>query len=459
MLLLLALLAAPTLIRGPVIVGTSPDQAFITWETSESQSNGTVRFGSAAGVYTGSVQDPANSENHHVTLSGLLPGATYHFAIDSDVNHEDSRFTTAPAAGTRPSFKFGLYGDNRTQAAPHQAVVQALQAEGPLAFLIQTGDMAENLNPLANGWDIFFALEHDLLRTTPLFPTVGNHETLDGLKHWAEFFAAPSFAWPVGTPKYTSMDWGQAHFAFLDSFESTIPGTEGISQAQVEWMKADLDDAKARGQVLFAVLHHGPYSHSQHGPNLEAQQLIVPELAARGVAAIFQGHDHVYERGCGGGLDYILAGGGGAPLYAVDAAGPGVQHALSDYSYAVITVSGATVTGVAKLTDGGVIDTFTLPSGACGTPDGGVVAPDGGVTTPDGGVIAPDGGVTAPDGGVVAPDGGVATPDAGSLPADGGAVSPQTLANSGCSCGGATGLGWSAAFACAALALARRRRS
>ena len=45
--ILLPLLAVPLLTRGPVIVGLAPDHAFITWETSASQSNGTVMFGSA----------------------------------------------------------------------------------------------------------------------------------------------------------------------------------------------------------------------------------------------------------------------------------------------------------------------------------------------------------------------------------------------------------------------------
>jgi MYXO-CTERM domain-containing protein len=431
--LLLSLLAAPLLTRGPVVVGVAPDHAFIAWQTSEPQADGTVRFGTSAGSYSQTVVDGSLTMSHHVQLTGLSPDTEYHFAIDSDVSAEDSRFRTPLPPGARATFKFGLYGDNRTQPAPHQQIVNALSIEQGLSFLVHTGDMAENTNPLADGWDIFFALEHDLLRTLPFYPCVGNHETLDGLSHWAAFFAPPAFSWPTGTAKYSSMDWGQAHFVFLDTFESTLPGIEGISSAQVEWMKADLDAARAAGQLLFAVMHHGPYSHSLHGPNPEVQQLVVPELAARGVAAIFQGHDHVYERGCGGGLDYVLAGGGGAPLYTVDASGAGVQRALADYSYSVITVDGTSASAVSKLADGGVIDTFTLPSGACS---------DGGLPP------APDAG--AADAGADAGGHDAGGHDAG--------VPPEQLPAGGCACGSSPDPSLGALPLLALLALRRRRR-
>ena len=434
--LLAALLAAPLLIRGPVVVGVGSDRASITWETSDRQQNGTVRFGASAGSYTGSVQDPSYAEHHHVQLMGLAPSTTIHFSIDTDANAEDSSFTTAPLPGSRAPFKFVVYGDNRTEHAPHQTVVNAIRGEPDIAFLVHTGDMAENTYPTNLGWDNFFAIEHELLRSKPIFTTPGNHETLtDGFSHYAQFFAAPTFSWPTNTVKYGAYDWGNAHLVLLDTFDSSLPGVEGISAAQLEWMKADLDAAKSAGRQIFAVTHHGPYSHSNHGPNLQAQQLLVPELTSRGARAIFQGHDHVYERGCSGGIDYLIAGGGGAPLYSVDANGAGVLKAIADYSYVVVTVNGDAVTGEMKLTDGGVFDRFSLPTGVCS--DGGV--PDSGV---------PDAG--APDAG--APDGG--SHDAGSDP-DGGNA---TLSPGGCSCGSGPAAAWSLLPLSALLVALRSRR-
>jgi hypothetical protein len=112
----------------------------------------------------------------------------------------------------------------------------------------------------------------------------------------------------------------------------------------MEWMKADLDDAHARGQILFVSLHHGAVSHAvgpdAHGGSALVAGQVIPELAARHVAAVFAGHDHIYERGCTGGVDYFVAGGGGAPLYPVQDGGlpPSVYALQSTHEYSVITV-------------------------------------------------------------------------------------------------------------------------
>src|SRR4051812_28848413 len=115
-----ALLLAPVLVRGPVVVGVTSTSVYVTWETSERQANGTVKLGSSAGVYTANIQDSAYTENHHVSITGLEPGATYHYAVDTDGASQDSVFTTAPAGIA--NLKFIVYGDNRTNTSDHQKV-------------------------------------------------------------------------------------------------------------------------------------------------------------------------------------------------------------------------------------------------------------------------------------------------------------------------------------------------
>ena len=94
-MLLAVLLLAPVLTRGPILVGVASESAYVVWQTSERQANGTVRIGSAPGNYPGSAQDASYTETHHVQLTGLLPATTYHYAIDSDPQAQDSTFTTA----------------------------------------------------------------------------------------------------------------------------------------------------------------------------------------------------------------------------------------------------------------------------------------------------------------------------------------------------------------------------
>ena len=191
-MLLAVLLLAPVLTRGPILVGVTSESAYVVWQTSEKQANGTVKVGTAAGTYAGSVQDSAYTDTHHALLAGLLPSTTYHYAIDSDPRAQDSSFTTAPAGPVTAPIRFVVYGDNRTDTQDHQSVVNAILGEPDIAFLVHTGDMAQNY-PFSQEWDTFFQVEHDLLRSAPLFPTIGNHETLDSLYTWGQYFSPPRF--------------------------------------------------------------------------------------------------------------------------------------------------------------------------------------------------------------------------------------------------------------------------
>src|SRR5436309_3228841 len=130
LLLAFALAAAPALSRGPVLVGVTPDSAWVAWETDATQADATVKLGTTAGSYPGSVSDPT----------------------------------------------------------------------------------------------------------------------------------------PSGGVRYFSRDWGQVHFAVLDTFDQTGPAVDPkldtVSAAQLEWLKADLDAAQARRQIIFVSLHHGAVSHA-----------------------------------------------------------------------------------------------------------------------------------------------------------------------------------------------------
>ena len=120
-------------------------------------------------------------------------------------------------------------------------------------------------------------------------------------------------------------------------------------------------------------MHQGPFSHGfgmkVHGGSAPVQREILPILLKWKVTSTFAGHDHYYQRGQEGCINYIVSGAGGAPLYDPDINAPGVIASAKQESYVVITVDGTTVTGLAKDTSGGILDSFTLsPSDgtACG---------------------------------------------------------------------------------------------
>src|SRR5205807_1739848 len=97
----------------------------------------------------------------------------------------------------------------------------------------QTGDMVEDGNNSAL-WPIFFDIEKDLLRHAAFFPTMGNHER--NAHYFQDIFHE-------GTPYY-SFDWGNAHFAFVDTDLQYIGRNERerslFWNEQIRWLEDDL---------------------------------------------------------------------------------------------------------------------------------------------------------------------------------------------------------------------------
>jgi hypothetical protein len=165
---------------------------------------------------------------------------------------------------------------------------------------------------------------------------------------------------------YTSFDWGGAHFVILD--------TNRVDRAQIAWLERDLAAARARKvRAIFAFCHDSPWSHGPHGGSRVVQQRLAPLLAGAGVAVLFSGHDHLYERGVAttprGPLPYVVAGGGGAPLYnptcTLDASGssggaaacpPSVRALVRTYHYVMVELAGSRLRLCPKRPDGSPVE-------------------------------------------------------------------------------------------------------
>jgi 3',5'-cyclic AMP phosphodiesterase CpdA len=138
-----------------------------------------------------------------------------------------------------------------------------------------------------------------------------------------------------------SFEVGGVHIVMLDS--NAYRHAE-----QLEWLERDLAAARKRGvRAIFATTHDGPYSRGIHRGNRYAADKYAPVLARHGVAMVFSGHDHLYQRGEVDGLRYVVSGGGGAPLYPVRCGikgkrrcrvDDGMQHAESAHHYVAVSV-------------------------------------------------------------------------------------------------------------------------
>ena len=149
-----------------------------------------------------------------------------------------------------------------------------------------------------------FDMYPTILRSTPLWPTLGNHDgnSADSDSEQGPYYDI--FTMPrngeaggiaSGTEAYYSFDYGNIHFITLDSY-----GTDrSAGGAMLTWLENDL--ATTSRDWLIAFWHHPPYSKGTHnsdneGPLIDMRERALPILESYGVDLVLTGHSHSYER-------------------------------------------------------------------------------------------------------------------------------------------------------------------
>src|SRR6266581_4937305 len=335
--------AAPKIVGGPVVVNVTPRSAMVVWVVETDQL--TLR------LPTGAAKSSPSLHVECTTLTGLQPNTRYEYETGGPDGLKGS-FKTPPS-DAQP-FQFVVFGDTRTRPDVHRRVVEAVVKNGIPDFVIHTGDL------VADGydsslWPIFFDIERDLLRQTAFFPSLGNHER--NSKEYYEFFR-------IDTPYY-SFNWGNAHFAVLNSdfgnAANSNSAKEAFWAAQTSWLDEDLA-ANQKAGYRFVAAHHPPMSAVSTRQNFNARMVaLMPLLEKYRVTAGFFGHDHNYQHYLKNGIHYVITGGGGAPLYDVDKPPPGItQKVVSAEHFTTVRVNGKTATVQAIATDGSKLDEFEL---------------------------------------------------------------------------------------------------
>lgn len=314
---------------------------------------------------------------HSVRFDGLSPGTTYEYKVIVGSTEGASAsasasasvsFTTAPSEN-KP-FKFVVFGDNRSDASMHAGIVRMIE-KFPADFLLHTGDMVQT-GDKEGEWQEFFSIESKLLASRCLFAAVGNHEltTPDptGQVNFLRYFAAIDDDGRERPHLYGTFRWSNTRFFMLNAMD-TWTGDER------EWLKSELAAALNEPGLVhrIAVLHHGPFSSGRHGGNARLHANgIVDLLRDNKVGLVLAGHDHLYERGEGQGIKYIVSGGAGAPLYSRGKGTPETQKFESVNHYVEVAVDGDTVSLDARRASGSVIEHCTfkgLEKWSCNAPE------------------------------------------------------------------------------------------
>jgi hypothetical protein len=83
---------------------------------------------------------------------------------------------------------------------------------------------------------------------------------------------------------------------------------------------------------------------------------MVDLLRENRIDLVWSGHDHLYERGDGKGLKYVVSGGGGAPLYPIRNRQASSRIAESVHHFIEVRINGQELAMVARRVDGSVLD-------------------------------------------------------------------------------------------------------
>jgi hypothetical protein len=385
--------AGVTVVREPYLQQVSASSAVIVWATRESGA-GEVGFRTGASapmtVAATSTLYPAartglsaDYYQHEARLTALSPSTTYEY--DIFVNGVDplsgsDRFVTAPATGTG-TVRFIAFGDSGVGSTAQQQL-SSMMAADRFDLALHGGDVAYGTGGGVGGathqtmdaW--FFSMYREWLRSRPMFPSLGNHDSrasnFDG-RPYLDMFVLPdhggSAAYPDHAERYYSFDYGPAHFVALDTelaFQHTARRAE-----QLAWLERDLSASNQPWKIAF--FHRSPFSAGgEHGSDLAVRAAFAPIFERHGVQLVISAHEHVYERtkpwrtgSAGSPVTYIVAGGGGGPLYPSGIA-EWTAFSASRHHYVRAEAGACRLTIEAVGTDAAVFDSVTLDR--CNTP-------------------------------------------------------------------------------------------
>jgi acid phosphatase type 7 len=372
--------AQPGFVRTPYLglSGHPATTVAVSWKTTQpvraiihyaavAQFDESGRFTQTQSV---SATSGSKTDVYHAALEDLSPNTAYTYQVDLVTDSGAivarslvGRFRTA--APGLDHFTFAVYGDTRSNPTHHDAVVDAMIKIHP-RFVVEVGDLVE-FGGVSALWDNnYFPAIAPLAKDAPYLTVLGNHEQ-NSPQYYAGFVLPPGGG--EDHKEWWSLDYGVVHLVGLDSNVLTLPNGFARMREQIAWLKADLAAARARGErFIFVFFHHPLYSSDvDYAPgNTGLRALWQPIFVKYGVNVVFCGHSHQYERLIEDGINYIVTGGGGAPLggfLATPIAGS-VKRA-SELHYMRVTIDGDTATidmiPVGKVESGKVVPVPQTP--------------------------------------------------------------------------------------------------
>ncbi len=304
---------AQSVTRGPYLQQGTSNTIIVRWRT-DAATNSRVRYGTAQGSLTQTVDNAASTTEHVVKVTGLSADTKYYYSVGTssstlagnDANHF---FITTPNPGAAKPTRIWVIGDAGTKNSSQAAVRDAYYAYTGTRHTdlwLMLGDNAYSDGTDSEYQTAVFGSSYGypaMLRKSVVWPTLGNHDghstSSGGTGPYYNIFSLPKDAeaggLPSGTEAYYSFDYGNIHFICLDSYQQS----RSVGGAMHTWAK---NDANATTRPwLIAFWHHPPYSKGSHNSDSDSAMTEMRKnfnsiMEDAGVDLVLTGHSHSYER-------------------------------------------------------------------------------------------------------------------------------------------------------------------
>ena len=338
-----------------IITNDANTSRCIMWQSDDILMNPAVeiRVADSKDTYTFAALDCSFTDDEHVNnqysaqLKELSAGADYEYRI---INGEHCSAWHSLKTTDGNHFKALIFPDSQSADYGVWAKVAkfAYSNNTNAEFFVNIGDIVDNGEDWTQ-WRAWFDGADSFIDKIPFVPIMGNHECYN--RQWKtrlpeayfNYFEVPANGSDKFERRYYSFDYGDVHFAILDSqwdelnAVSTNAGDELI-HAQQEWLRHDMTNSTKKWKIVFIhkdVLQYRIKGRPERSEGFsDIGTTFMPLFDELKINIVFTAHLHTYrdrghiynfERNPQGPL-YILTGLSGDVRY------PGlwIDHALDE---------------------------------------------------------------------------------------------------------------------------------
>ncbi len=320
-----------SMVREPYLQNVTQNSVKVMWGTAAT--TGTVFWGDSLGEYTDSVSsvvfaDKSGKQIHTATITGLTPGEkVYYYVISGSdtVGMNDSSYYAVSAPADDAPFRFAFYSDSHAYNSVQGQVINTMIKHKP-DIVLHGGDKVTTGKNLFEFNDYFFYYGAPLMKNTPLFSTVGNHDMTypqsgngyeADIQNYRDLFDLPVNNSPYdGTEDYYSFDYGSVHFVSIHAQRAQSGGYQNgyynptYNDSMLAWLERDLQGTDKPWKVVFF--------HKPIFMNWLENQGWDTILENNGVQLVLNGHLHYYYAHNRNSVTYIIAATSGGGLGSIN---------------------------------------------------------------------------------------------------------------------------------------------